>query len=291
MSWKFGTSNTKPSPGGKRSEINELREALSDRNVDKDQKKKRELLQKVIGYTTMGVDTSKLFNVMVMSVNTNDIVQKKMIYQYLAHHAHQNPELAILAINTLTTNCRDESPLVRGLALRVLSSLRIPKVVEYLLPLIKEGLNDPSPYVRKTAVVSVVKLNRISPQTVQTNKFVERLYAMIRDKDIQVVTNCIMALNEILEDEGGIVVTKKMIYYLLNRLREFNEWHLCIVLDLLLKYTPSKEGNEVFDIMVINLLTLVSKLEIPQSSWQLLLSFYNMLTIWERNFTIKSILD
>jgi AP-4 complex subunit beta-1 len=90
-----------------------------------------------------------------------------MVYQYVTHHAHTNPELAIMVINTLQTDCRDESPLVRGLALRCLSSLRLPKVVEYLLPLIKEGLNDPSPYVRKTAVVACVKLNRISPSTVQ----------------------------------------------------------------------------------------------------------------------------
>lgn len=39
--------------------------------------------------------------------------------------------------------------------------------MEHLLPLINEGLNDPSPYVRKTAIVSVMKLNRMSPQTVQ----------------------------------------------------------------------------------------------------------------------------
>jgi AP-4 complex subunit beta-1 len=91
-----------------------------------------------------------------------------MVYQYLTNHANTNQELAILTINTLSNDCRDESPLVRGLALRSLSSLRLPKLVEYLLPLIKEGLNDPSPYVRKTAVMSIVKLNKISQSTVQS---------------------------------------------------------------------------------------------------------------------------
>lgn len=77
----------------------------------------------------------------------------------------------------------------------------------------------------------------------------KRLYAMIRDKDIQVVTNAVMALNEILEEDGGIVVNKEMVYYLLNRLREFNEWHLCLILEILLKYTPGTK-QEMYDIMV-----------------------------------------
>lgn len=79
---------------------------------------------------------------------------------------------------------------------------------------------------------------------------------MIRDKDVQVVVNCIKALNELLEAEGGIEVTKKMIYYLLNRVPEYNEWQLSEVLDLLLKYTPH-DNNEVFDIMVSVLLYVV----------------------------------
>ena len=72
---------------------------------------------------------------------------------------------------------------------------------------------------------------------------------MILDKDVSVVINCITALNEILEDKNGLKVTKKMIHYLLNRLREYSEWQICTVLNLLLKYTPA-DGNEIFDIMV-----------------------------------------
>jgi vesicle coat complex subunit len=47
-----------------------------------------------------------------------------MVYQYVVHHAHLNPDLAILVINTVSDDCRDDSPFVRGLALRCLSSLR-----------------------------------------------------------------------------------------------------------------------------------------------------------------------
>ena len=46
---------------------------------------------------------------------------------------------------------------------------------------------------------------------------------MIKDTDPLVIINAIHVLNEILHDEGGISVSNKMIVYLLNRLKDFNE--------------------------------------------------------------------
>lgn len=43
------------------------------------------------------------------------------------------------------------------------------------------------------------------------------LYQMLRDRDPQVVSNCISALSEILASEGGMVVNAKIAHYLLNR--------------------------------------------------------------------------
>ena len=46
---------------------------------------------------------------------------------------------------------------------------------------------------------------------------VDVLYQMLRDKDPQVVSNCISVLNEVLANEGGIVLNSKIAHYLLNR--------------------------------------------------------------------------
>lgn len=40
---------------------------------------------------------------------------------------------------------------------------------------------------------------------------------MLRDDDPHVVCNCLSALEEILAREGGIIVTKKIAHYLINR--------------------------------------------------------------------------
>ncbi len=47
--------------------------------------------------------------------------------------------------------------------------------------------------------------------------FVDVLYQMLRDRDAQVVSNCITALSEILANEGGMVINRKIVHYLLNR--------------------------------------------------------------------------
>ena len=52
----------------------------------------------------------------------------------------------------------------------------------------------------------------------------ESLYKMIRDNDPFVLVNAIEALKEILFNDGGIAISSKMVIYLLNRLKEFNEW-------------------------------------------------------------------
>jgi len=51
--------------------------------------------------------------------------------------------------------------------------------------------------------------------------FVDVLYQMLRDRDAQVVSNCISALSEILANEGGMVINRKIAHYLLNR------WVVC----------------------------------------------------------------
>lgn len=94
----------------KKGEVSELKALLRNRQIERDPKKRREVIKKVIGYQTLGIDVSKLFSDMIMAVATSDLVVKKMVYLYLTTHAEQKPELALLAINTLQKDCRDDDP-------------------------------------------------------------------------------------------------------------------------------------------------------------------------------------
>ena len=110
-------------PGGvniehKKGEVNELKTQLRNPSLARDPEKNREVVKRVIAYMTLGIDVSKVFSEMIMASATKDIVIKKMVYFYITSYAATNPELSLLAINTLQKDCRDEDPMTRGLALR-----------------------------------------------------------------------------------------------------------------------------------------------------------------------------
>ena len=63
---------------------------------------------------------------------TTDLVQKKLVYLYLSNYAEANSEVALLTVNTLQKDCQDRNPVVRGLALRSMCSLRYTTTHMYM---------------------------------------------------------------------------------------------------------------------------------------------------------------
>ena len=165
----------------KKGEVNELKASLRNPNLERDADKKREVIKRVIAYMTLGIDVSKLFSEMIMASASKDHVVKKMVYLYITAYAASNPELSLLAINTLQKDCRDEDPMTRGLALRSFTSLRLENITEYLPPVVAAGMKDTSPYVRKTAVMACVKLHRLAPEVLIDADVVNTLYSMLRE--------------------------------------------------------------------------------------------------------------
>ncbi|CAL5205177.1 unnamed protein product [Lathyrus oleraceus] len=248
-------------PSGK-SEVSDLKlqlRQLAGSRAPGTDDSKRDLFKKVISNMTIGIDVSALFGEMVMCSATSDIVLKKMCYLYVGNYAKVNPDLALLTINFLQRDCKDQDPMIRGLALRSLCSLRVANLVEYLVGPLGSGLKDNNSYVRTVAVIGVLKLYHISATTCMDADFPETLkHLMLNDQDTQVVANCLSGLQEIwtLESttseeaarERETLHSKPVVYYFLNRIKEFSEWAQCLVMELVAKYIPS-DNSEIFDIM------------------------------------------
>jgi vesicle coat complex subunit len=96
---------------------------------------KRDTFKKIISLVSIGMDMSSLFPTMISCANLSpeDLVLKKMLYLFITHYAHQVPDIALLAINQLHKDCKDQDPTVRGLALRSLCSLRVHNYLEYVV--------------------------------------------------------------------------------------------------------------------------------------------------------------
>lgn len=245
------SSQTTPPPntGGqyfdRRGEVNELKMGLRSALAERNSEALQDNIRKVIMYLTLGIDMSRLFSEMVMASQLGDTVQKKMVYLYLTTYAEENADLAILAVNTLQKDTKDVDPSVRGLALRSLCSLHLSNMVEYLEPAITAGLVDPSGYVRKTAVLGVIKLSSIGGNVAP---YTERIISLLKsDRDAMVVSNCISVLSEL-----GLMnqlVDQELVYAMLNRFESFSEWAKCQAIDSILSLYYPKSDDEMFELM------------------------------------------
>ena len=148
----------------------------------------------------------------------------------------------------MVTDLSDPNPVVRSLAVRTLAGLRLPELAEHGINAVNSGLNDTDAVVRRAAVLACIQIFQTSPSAVIDGGLVDRLYSLIRDTDAVVVVNCLDALQEILADEGGVVINRNMARYLQQRLTSFPEPQCAAVLKYLIKYQPRDE-TEALDIM------------------------------------------
>lgn len=185
-------------PGEKsRGEIGEIRTQLNALSASGSRPEaataKKELFKKVINCMTIGIDMSSLFmQVMTAGMsNAEDVVLKKMLYLFICTYAQSNPDLTLLTINLLNKDCKDQDPTIRGLALRSLCSLRVANLIEYIVsepdmhaskedaiskrctPWLLQvspvslALQDRNPYVRRTAVLGVLKIYNLDAAAVR----------------------------------------------------------------------------------------------------------------------------
>ena len=171
-----------------------------------------------------------------------------MVYLFLCNYAETHPDLAQMCTNTLVKDSGNEDPMVRGLALRALCSLRLPQMIEYTSEPLRRSLQDGHAYVRKTGVMGILKMYHLNKEEFDKAAFNDILYDMLRDPDSSVVTNCILVLNEIMADSGGMALNRAIMLHLLNRIHEFSEFGILSVLDLVPRYIPAND-EEGFQIM------------------------------------------
>ena len=136
----------------------ELSELQVDLNSNKHEERK-EAAKQVIAMMTIGKDVSALFPHMVRCMATQSIELKKLVYLYIINYAKSKPDLTIMAVNSFQQDSRNRlNPLMRALAVRTMSCIRIERITEHLCESLKECLTDDDPYVKKTAAIAVAKL-------------------------------------------------------------------------------------------------------------------------------------
>jgi vesicle coat complex subunit len=112
-------------------------------------------------------------------------------------------------------------------------------------------LSDKSPYVRKTALFSILKLAQASPDFVEKFEIIDKLYGMLKSPNTGLLASVIQVLNELMRDSGGMAVNNKILIYLLNRFKEFNEQGQGLIVNLCESH---KSLTQEMKLKVMNLL-------------------------------------
>jgi vesicle coat complex subunit len=218
-----------------------LHDALNSKSFDE----KKVALKKVIAQMTLGKDLSALFQSVLKLLEYPELDIKKLVYLYIINYSRTKPDEAIMTISSFRKDAANKTnPIIRALAVRTMSSLRVPKLNEYLVEPLKQALADEDPYVRKTAVLSIPKVFEIAPNDAETNNLVSLLEVLVtKESNGLVLANAIASLEEIaiLSGRVHIRVDQQLLSRILVAINECMEWAQVYILDFLSKYSPKDE--------------------------------------------------
>lgn len=96
---------------------------------------------------------------------------------------------------------------MRALALRTISYIPVKEFVEATVRPLGRLLDDPDPYVRKTAAFCVAKLYDHDKHLVEGSDLIEKLNRMLKDENPTVVASALAALMDIWERGENIKLT------------------------------------------------------------------------------------
>ncbi|KKY38264.1 putative arm repeat-containing protein [Diaporthe ampelina] len=207
---------------------NQVKRLLDSRN----EREVLEGLRKVISMMYRAQKTLPFFSSVVKNVASPNLEIKKLVYIYLIHHAEQEPDLALLSINTIQKSLSDSNPQVRALALKTMSGIRVPVISQIVSLAIKKGAGDMSPYVRRAAAMATPKCFRLDPN--QSPQLIEYLSTLLGDKQYYVVGAAVTAFMEICPERTDII--HKHYRSLVRKIVDMDEWSQLSTLRMLTTY-------------------------------------------------------
>ena len=189
----------------------------------------------LLAMLSKGRDVSEFFADVVKNVVVKSIEVKKMVYIYLVHYADYNStcrEIALLSINSFQQDMNGSNQLIRGLALRVMTSIRVPDIIQIQLLAARKCASDSSPYVRKCAAVALVKIYSMDAE--QLPQLVIILSTLMKDSSTMVLGGAVATFSEICPTRYDVL--HRSYRKLCHLLADMDEWTQICALDVLTRY-------------------------------------------------------
>ncbi|KAI8352928.1 adaptin N terminal region-domain-containing protein [Blakeslea trispora] len=212
----------------------------------KNDREKLDGLKRLIAMISKGRDVSEFFPDVVKNVVSQNIEVRKLVYIFLLRYAEQEPDLALLSINSFQKDLSDKNQIIRAMALRVMSGIRVPVISPIVLLGIKKCSTDPSPYVRKAAAHAIPKCYSLDSS--QKEALVEIVASLLKDRSNLVIGSALMAFNEVCPNRFDLI--HPCFRKLCSMLGDCDEWGQMSILGVLLRYgrnqflNPNPKGED-----------------------------------------------
>ncbi|EJD06497.1 uncharacterized protein FOMMEDRAFT_131430 [Fomitiporia mediterranea MF3/22] len=203
-----------------------------DTNSDRE---KLDALKTLIALISKGRNVSDYFPSVVKNVASPNLEIRKLVYIFLLRYAETEPDLALLSINTFQRDLADPNPLIRAMALRVLSGINVPMVGNIVILSVKKCANDPSPYVRKAAALATIKC--YSMDSGHLPSLIPIITTLLKDKSPLSIGSVAVAFQAICPTRLDLLHP----HYrrLCRMLLDIDAWGQVSVLELLARYARS----------------------------------------------------
>lgn len=177
----------------------------------------------LLAMLSKGKDVPEFFPDVVKNVVVKSIEVKKMVYTYLMHYADFDStcrELALLSINSFQKDFALDNPLIRGIALRVMTSIRVLDILQIQLLAVRKCASDRSPYVRKCAANAIPKIFALDKGQLENLKDI--IDKLLNDTSTMVLGSTVAAFNEVCPTSYELL--HKNYKKLCHLLADMDEW-------------------------------------------------------------------
>ncbi|KAJ3556780.1 hypothetical protein NM688_g1828 [Phlebia brevispora] len=208
--------------------VKNIRKQL-DSNSDRE---KLDAMKRLIALISKGRNVSEFFAQVVKNVASHNLEIRKLVYIYLLRYAEQEPDLALLSINTFQKDLSDPNPLIRSMALRVLSGIKVPMIGSIVVLAIKKCASDISPYVRKAAAFAIPRCYELD--STHLPELITVISGLLKDRSPLSLGSVAIAFDAVCPTRLDLLHP----HYrrLCRTLADVDEWGQVELLDLLTRY-------------------------------------------------------
>ncbi|KAJ1018888.1 hypothetical protein NDA16_004691 [Ustilago loliicola] len=205
-------------------------------------------LTRIVAMISKGRDASSFLPAVLKLTSASNLDVRKLVYIVLLRYANNNPDLTLLSINSFQRDLSDPSPLIRAMALRVLSSIKVAMVAPIVIMAVTKASRDPNLYVRKIAALAIPKCYQIDRSQLDTLQ--EVLRTLLSDRSPFVLGAALSAFQRMCPTNWELI--HQNYRKICHALADMDEWGQIVALQVLSRYAranlsqpKTKEGAPI----------------------------------------------